>query len=111
MKITKEEENIIVLHRLVKKASIKFEENYFSINLSGNKGHYYLPSISHNNFESIPEAIKGIRKILKKTLFEYKYDIAKLDEIILSTKKELRENKNKLNDALKLKKSFIMFRN
>jgi hypothetical protein len=107
MKITKEEEKIITINRLMEKVSKKFEENYFSLEIRSDGVNCYFPTVSHNRFDNTSNAIDYLRKLLSKTLYEYKYDITKLDNLILETESKLRENKNKLKDAKKLRKEYI----
>lgn len=110
MKLTKEEQDHITIWRLLKKISVKYNEGYYSLEISVNQINkkYYLPSKSHCNFDTPQETIQSLKNLLKLSQIEYKYDVVQIAEKIAATKnkkrklyKELQTLEKEYNKAIK----------
>ena len=98
MKLTKEEEDQVTVWRLVKRVCVKFGESYYSVDITPKKiaMHYYTPDRAHCNFSTPKETIANLRRVLKMTVFEYKYDIPKMREKIRELEGNLESDSEEL---------------
>ena len=110
IKLTKEEENIIKILRLVSKVSEKHGEGYYSVDITTSKKgrHFYLPKRGHCEYEDSTKTIKALRNLLKMETVEYKYDLnemlkrkATLTKEVKSKQEELKIISKGYQDALK----------
>jgi len=99
--LTKEEEQMIKIFRLVRKISVKFSIGYYSITNTMGKlnKHYYFPNTSHRNFDTPEETIKSLKNILKLSYAEFMEHLTK--EETKKKIKELKEQKDALEEKIK----------
>ncbi len=90
MILSKEEKNHIKIWRLLKKISVKHGEGYYSLDVNPKEVNtkYYLPKVSHCNYDSAEETIASLENLLDKNTYEYTLDFDGMVKALAKKKKE-----------------------